>query len=137
MGTNTSRYAIVLQSLASFEDTVEQVRQALGQQGFGILSEIDVSATLKKKLDADYPRTLILGACNPPMALRALTAMPDISVLLPCNVVVRMNNDQVEVAVINALIMGEMMNHPEISAVAQEVDKKLRAALNVVASTQV
>lgn len=134
METHTSRYAVVLESSASFDSTVEAVRQALMKQGFGILSEIDVSATLQKKLDVDYPRTLILGACNPSLALRALTALPDISVFLPCNVVIRMHADKVEVAVTNTLAIAELMSHPEIDAVVQEVDNRLRTALDAVAS---
>jgi uncharacterized protein (DUF302 family) len=72
---------------------------------------------------------LILGACNPPLALRALTAVPDISVFLPCNVVIRMHGEQVEVAVINPIIMGEMLDHPEIKAVALEAEKRLQIVL--------
>lgn len=129
MQTHSSPYAIVREASRSFDATVENVRQALAEQGFGILSEIDVSATLKKKLDADHPRTLILGACNPPLALRALTAVPDISVFLPCNVVIRMHGEQVEVAVINPIIMGEMLDHPEIKAIALEAEKRLQIVL--------
>ena len=134
MQTNTSSYAIILAASASFESTVTTVRQALTAQGFGVLTEIDVSATLKKKLNADYPRTLIMGACNPALALRALTAVPDISVFLPCNVVVRMHDGKVEVAVVNAISLLNVMSHPEIAAISQEVDKRLRAVLDVVAS---
>ncbi|MEO5339764.1 MAG: DUF302 domain-containing protein [Magnetococcus sp. MYC-9] len=128
----TTRYAIITQAHTPFETTVEALREALAAQGFGILCEIDVSTTLKKKLDADYPRTVILGACNPPLALRALTAEPDIATLLPCNVVVRMKGDRVEIAAINPLVMSMMIDHPEVTAVAQEADKRLRAAMDAV-----
>ncbi|MBF0161750.1 MAG: DUF302 domain-containing protein [Magnetococcales bacterium] len=129
-----SHYAIVVPVHTSFDATVEALRVSLAAQGFGILCEIDVSATLKKKLDVEHPRTLILGACNPPLALRALTAVPDIATLLPCNVVVRMQGDRVEIATINPAAMAQMIQHPEIDAVAQEVDKRLRAALDAVAA---
>lgn len=125
-------YAIVVQSNASFDATVASIRAALAEQGFGVLCEIDVSATLKKKLDADYPQTLILGACNPPLALRALTAEPDIATLLPCNVVVRMKGEQVEIAAINPMVMSMMIAHPEIEAIAKEADKRLRLAMAAV-----
>ncbi|MBF0180592.1 MAG: DUF302 domain-containing protein [Magnetococcales bacterium] len=134
METEPASYAVIRQTTLSFDATVETLRNALADQGFGILCEIDVSATLKKKLDADYPKTLILGACNPPLALRALTAVPDISVFLPCNVVVRMHGAAVEVAVINPLIMAEMIHHPEIGAVAQDADARLRNVLNSLAA---
>lgn len=126
------QYAIVVQSNDSFEATVAAMRAALAEQGFGILCEIDVSATLKKKLDAEYPKTVILGSCNPPLALRALTAAPDIATLLPCNVVVRMNGEQVEIAAINPMVMASMIAHPEIEAIAKEADKRLRKAMAVV-----
>ena len=127
-------YAIIAQAPTSFEATVEALRTALSAQGFGVLCEIEVSNILKKKLDADYPKTVILGSCNPNLALRALTAAPDIATLLPCNVVVRMNGDQVEIAAINPSVMAMMIQHPEVDAVAQEVDKRLRAAINAVTS---
>ncbi|MEO5345759.1 MAG: DUF302 domain-containing protein [Magnetococcus sp. YQC-9] len=130
MQTNANAYAMIRKTNLSFDETVETLRTALTTQGFGVLSEIDVSATLKKKLDAEYPRTLILGACNPSLALRALTAIPDISVFLPCNLVVRMDGEQVEVAVINPLVMAEMMHHSEIDAVAQDADARLRNVLD-------
>ncbi|MEO5355232.1 MAG: DUF302 domain-containing protein [Magnetococcus sp. XQGC-1] len=132
MNTLSQHYAIVAQSHVSFAATVEAVRAALAAQGFGILCEIDVSGTLKKKLDADYPQTVILGACNPPLALRALTAEADIATLLPCNVVIRMQGEQVEIAAINPLVMSALIAHPEVEAVAQEADKRLRAAIGSV-----
>lgn len=134
MESASGQYAFVKKSSLSFDATLAIVRQALEEQGFGVLCEIDVSDTLKKKLDADHPRTLILGVCNPPLALRALTAVPDISVFLPCNVVIRMNGEQVEVAMINPMVMGEMMDHPEVKAVALEAAARLQTVLSAIAS---
>ncbi len=130
---NMPHYAMITPSPLSFDATVEALRAALAAQGFGILCEIDVSTTLKKKMNADYPRTVILGACNPPLALRVLTAAPDIATLLPCNVVVRMTGDQVEMAAINPMVMAMMIAHPEVDAVAKEADKRLRSAIEAVA----
>ncbi|MBF0095738.1 MAG: DUF302 domain-containing protein [Magnetococcales bacterium] len=125
-------YAVVTVSPVAFDATVEAVKAALSAQGFGVMCEIDVSGTLKKKLDADTPRTLILGACNPQLALRALTAVPDIATLLPCNVVVRQQGERVEIAMINPLMMANLIAHPEVDAVATEADQRLRAAIDSV-----
>ncbi|MBF0184152.1 MAG: DUF302 domain-containing protein [Magnetococcales bacterium] len=125
-------YAVVTAAPAAFDATVEALKAALAAQGFGIMCEIDVSGTLKKKLDADTPRTLILGACNPHLALRAVTAAPDIATLLPCNVVVRQQGEQVEIAMVNPVMMAMLIRHPEVDAVATEADQRLRAAINAV-----
>ncbi|MBF0401493.1 MAG: DUF302 domain-containing protein [Magnetococcales bacterium] len=125
-------YAIVFPSPLSFDDTVAAIRTALAAESFGILCEIDVSGTLHKKLGAEYPKTVILGACNPPLALRALTAVPDIATLLPCNVVVRMNGAQVEIAAINPIMMATMIASPEVEAVAKEADERIRRAIQAV-----
>ncbi|MBF0381678.1 MAG: DUF302 domain-containing protein [Magnetococcales bacterium] len=113
-----------------FKKAVKKVKAALKEQGFGILTEIDVQATLKTKLDVDYPPTLILGACNPKLAHRALLANADVSVLMPCNVVVRVNEDgKVEVAAMDPMILSELMKNPEITLVAEEGAARLDKAL--------
>lgn len=125
------RYAIIKPVVGAYAETVAAVRQALADQGFGILTEIDVTATLKKKMGVDYPNMIILGACNPPLAHQALTAVPDISVFLPCNVVVREPTPgQVEVAMIDPEGMAQIINHPEVSAVAQEVGRRMQIVLD-------
>lgn len=118
---------------APFGELVERTEQALQQEGFGVLCRIDVQATLKQKLGADMPPYLILGACNPPLAHRALTAEPGIGLMLPCNVVVRqVAEGQHRVEVINAGAMAEMFPGAGLEEVAAEVTGKLRRVLDAV-----
>lgn len=113
----------------TFEDTVEAVRKALADQGFGVLTEIDVRATLKAKLDHDMEPYLILGACNPPLAHRALEADRSIGLLLPCNVVVRADGDQVIVQAIDPGTMVTLTGLDAMAPVAEEATRRLDAAL--------
>lgn len=113
-----------------FEATVAAVREALAGQGFGVLTEIDVQATMKAKLDVDGDPYLILGACNPPLAHRAMSADPSIGLLLPCNVVVRTAGQGTVVEVIDPMTMVSMSPTPELRAVAEEATTRLRAALS-------
>lgn len=113
----------------TFEDTVEAVRKALAGQGFGVLTEIDVRATLKAKLDHDMEPYLILGACNPPLAHRALEADRSIGLLLPCNVVVRADGDHVIVQAIDPGTMVTLTGLDAMAPVAEEATRRLDAAL--------
>jgi uncharacterized protein (DUF302 family) len=118
----------------SVDDVMPKVKDALKAQGFGVLTEIDVKATMKEKIDADVDPYVILGACNPRLAYRALTADPAIGLLLPCNVVVRAHEEgQVEVAAIDPQIMGDLTGHEDIVAVADEATALLDAALDALA----
>ena len=110
----------------SYEDALLKVTDELQKEGFGVLTEIDVKATLKKKLDVDHKKYMILGACNPPLAHKALSAEPEIGLLLPCNVVVfeDENNDTV-VAAINAKTMMSVVGRDDIGPIADEVNQKL------------
>ncbi|MBF0427795.1 MAG: DUF302 domain-containing protein [Magnetococcales bacterium] len=129
----TTSYALIKTVSTDFDTTITAIKAALAEQGFGILTEIDVSGTLKKKLNVETPKTLILGACNPHLAHRALQAVPNVSVFLPCNVVVRENHAGiVEIAAMNPEAMGEVINHPELSLVAKEADQRIRTALNAI-----
>jgi uncharacterized protein (DUF302 family) len=112
---------------------VEQVRAALAEQGFGILTEIDVQATLRAKLNEETGPYLILGACNPPLAHRALTADPSIGLLLPCNVVVRADGERTVVEALDPDIMVSLTGKPELEPVAAEAKSRLAAALAAVA----
>ena len=110
----------------SFDDAVERCRQALAKEGFGVLTEIDVQATLKKKLDVDREPYLILGACHPPSAHRALTAEPSVGVLLPCNVTVSVEDGGTVVRAMNPEAAMTMIGNPEVGTVAREVGAALR-----------
>ncbi|MDY0814358.1 DUF302 domain-containing protein [Kitasatospora purpeofusca] len=112
-----------------FTEAVEQVRTALAEQGFGILTEIDVRATLRAKLDEEIEDYLILGACNPPLAHRALEADRHIGLLLPCNVVVRAVDGGTLVEAMDPQLLVRVTGKPELAPVADEAATRLRAAL--------
>lgn len=110
----------------TFENAEIKVIEALKSEGFGILTEIDVQATLKKKLDVDFRKYKILGACNPPFAYKALQAEDKIGLLLPCNIVIQEKSDElIEVAVINPLASMEVVGNEKLSTIAKEVQSKL------------
>jgi uncharacterized protein (DUF302 family) len=110
----------------SYEEALEKVVAALKAEGFGVLTEIDVKDTLKKKLDVDFRKYKILGACNPPLAYRALSAAPDVGLLLPCNVTVAQNeNGTTLVSLIDPLMMAVVLPSPELQKVAGEARAKL------------
>ena len=134
METSTIQYGMTTTVNLPYERAVERTREALGKEGFGVLSEIDVRATLKKKLDVDVPPYVILGACNPPLAHSALTAEPDIGLLLPCNVVVRATDDNrsVVAAVDPEVSLGRVGND-SLVPLATEVRERLRRVLDAVA----
>ncbi|WP_354637282.1 DUF302 domain-containing protein [Kitasatospora camelliae] len=126
-------YGIPVTLDVPFADAVERVRVALAEQGFGILTEIDVRATLQAKLGEEIEDYLILGACNPPLAHRALQADPRIGLLLPCNVVVRATGGRTVVEAMDPQLMVRVTEQPALEAVADEAAARLRAALDVLA----
>lgn len=115
---------------AKFDDTVEAVTAELKKEGFGVLTEIDVAATLKEKLGEDMPSYLILGACNPSLAHQAVSAVPEIGLLLPCNVLVREDEaGQVHVSFMDPGAVLGLVDKPEIEPLAQQVKDKLQKVL--------
>ncbi|WP_072403639.1 DUF302 domain-containing protein [Flaviramulus basaltis] len=111
----------------TFEDVIEKVTKELKDEGFGILTEIDVTATLKKKLDIDFKKYRILGACNPPYAHKALQAEDKIGTMLPCNVIVQeINPGIVEVAAINPMASMMAVDNKQLMEIADEITAKLK-----------
>lgn len=121
----------------SFDDAVSRTREALAQKGFGVLSEIDVQATLKAKLGEDIEEYLILGACNPKFAHQAVNAFRQIGVLLPCNVVVRRDPDSADTIIVDAMdprLMVDVTKEPGLDQIADAVGRLLQEALDDVAA---
>ncbi|HCB50594.1 MAG: hypothetical protein AMJ56_14070 [Anaerolineae bacterium SG8_19] len=117
-----------------FESVKEKVIEALKVEGFGVLTEIDVKATLKKKLDVDFHPYQILGACNPPLAYEALKIAPHVGLLLPCNVIVnQITDDRVNVSFIDPVLMMEVASEPALKGVAEDAKARL---LRVMASLE-
>jgi uncharacterized protein (DUF302 family) len=117
-----------------YERAVERTREALGAEGFGVLTEIDVRATFRKKLDVDFRPYVILGACNPPMAHRALTAERDIGLLLPCNVVVYAADEEGRsvVAAVDPEVSLGRVDNPALAPLAADVKARLRRVIDAV-----
>ena len=114
----------------SFDDAVEKIEGALKTEGFGVLCQIDIQAKLKEKLGIDFPRYVILGACNPPLAQQALQRDINLGLLLPCNVVVYEKGGQVHVGAVDAVRMLSVTNQTEMEELAGKVNEKLRRALD-------
>jgi uncharacterized protein (DUF302 family) len=113
-----------------FDEAVSRITQALKEEGFGILTDIDVKSTLKKKLDVDFRNYRILGACNPPFAYKALQAEDKVGTMLPCNVIVQETADgDVEIAAIDPIASMKAIENPNLREVAEVVGQKLKTVI--------
>ena len=130
----TTRYGMSTTVPLEYQQAVERTKEALAAEGFGVLSEIDVAATLKKKLDVTFRPYVILGACNPPLAYRALSAERDLGLLLPCNVIVYADDapNQSVVAAMDPVPALELTGNEQIAPVAREVRARLERVLEAV-----
>ncbi|HFB68552.1 MAG TPA: DUF302 domain-containing protein [Calditrichae bacterium] len=117
----------------SFDDAIQRVTETLKEEGFGILTEIDVKETLKKKLDVDFRPYRILGACNPPFAYKALQTEIHVGTMLPCNVVVQeLPSGEVEIAAVDPVASMQAIDNAELRSIAEEIRQKLRRAVDAV-----
>ena len=128
----TTAAALTATTSLDFEEATTRCREALAAEGFGVLTEIDVQATLKSKLDVEVPPYRILGACHPPSAYRALTAVPEVGVLLPCNVTVSVEQGRTVVRAMNPRSALAILDSPEIADVAAEVGDALERVVRSV-----
>ena len=125
----TGDYGFGASFTAPYDEVMARVKAALKAEGFGVLTEIDVQQTMRDKLGVEMPAYTILGACNPPLAHRALTAEPNIGLMLPCNVVLRAEGAAVRVEIADPVAMLAIAHTPELSDVAQEARQRLERAL--------
>ncbi len=136
MSSTTKSYTMTTTLNRGYEDSVADTRKALTDVGFGVLTEIDIQTTLKNKLGVDVPAQIILGACRPPLAHRALEAEPSVAALLPCNVVVRdIGSGQTVVEVIDPEMMMSVTSAPALAEVAAEAKDRLQKALLALGGT--
>lgn len=134
MTTTRARYALSRTVDLSYEEAEKRIREELEKEGFGILTEIDVKATLRKKLDVDFQPYIILGACSPPLAHQALTAEPDVGLLLPCNVVVRTGEDgETIVEAMDPIPVLGMTDNEALRPLGEDARERLERALDRVA----
>jgi uncharacterized protein (DUF302 family) len=132
-----SNYCIVQTVRLPYEQALKKTRESLQREGFGVITEIDVRKTVKEKLGKEFRRYIILGACNPPLAHRALSAEPEIGTLLPCNVCVWDNGDgRSTVAAIDVKSLFQLVQNPGLADIAEQVQAMLRRVVRNVATGQ-
>lgn len=131
MITQTTQYGLSVEVALGYDEAVARTREELAKEGFGVLTEIDVRATFKKKLDVDFRPYVILGACNPPLAHKALSAEIDIGLLLPCNVIVYAGDDENHsvVAAIDPVKQLTLTGNDDVEPLAREVRGRLETVL--------
>jgi len=133
---NKPTYFLTQEYRGSFEKAISAITQSLKNEGFGILTQIDVSKTLKQKLNVDYPQYKILGACNPTYAYKALQAEKTIGLLLPCNVIVYKDGNKVYISIMKPTAALTLSNNSKVTAVAEVVENKLINALKVAVESE-
>lgn len=116
----------------TFEQAIDKVTEELKKEGFGVLTTIDVKDTLKKKIDVDFKKYTILGACNPKLAHGALQVEEELGLLLPCNVIVYEKNDKSVISIFDPIVMTAVVDNPEMKPVAEEVKSKLKRVLEAI-----
>jgi len=116
----------------SYEQAIEKVTAELKKEGFGVLTSIDVKETLKQKIDVDFRKYMILGACNPPIAHRALQAEEELGLLLPCNVIVYEKDDKTRVSIFDPMVMTWIMENDDMKPIATEIQERLQRVLNAI-----
>lgn len=121
-------FSTILKNI-SFDEAIDKVKESLKKEGFGVLTEIDVSATMKKKLDQDLPPYMILGACNPPFAYKALQIEDKIGAMLPCNVIVKQANDGIEVAAVDPVASMQAVKNENLVDIANKIQAKLKSVI--------
>jgi uncharacterized protein (DUF302 family) len=126
-------YGYKKQVKASYEDALKKTREELPKEGFGVLTEIDAQATLKKKLNVEFDKYIILGACNPPFAYQALQAERDIGLLLPCNIIVYEDKGKTYVNAILPTVAMNMVKNEKLRGIAVQVEAKLKKVVDAVA----
>jgi uncharacterized protein (DUF302 family) len=115
-----------------YEQAIEKVTEELKKEGFGVLTTIDVKDTLKKKIDVDFSKYMILGACNPPFAYESLQAEEELGLLLPCNVIVYEKEGKTRVSIFDPMVMNTLIENQKIESIAQQVKEKLQRVLAAV-----
>jgi uncharacterized protein (DUF302 family) len=123
-------YYFSKKSALGFKEAIEKVTEALKSEGFGILTEIDVKDTLKKKLDVDFRPYRILGACNPPFAYQALQAEDKVGIMLPCNVIIQEKENGVEIAAVDPVASMQAIDNSKLVEIAEEIRKRLHRVID-------
>ena len=125
-------YGFIKEVDMSFEEAVAIVTEELKKEGFGILSKIDVQEKFKEKLGIDFKKYVILGACNPPSAYKAILAEEDIGLMLPCNVIIYEKNDKITIAVIKPTVAMEMIDNKKLKEIAENIETKLENVIKAI-----
>jgi uncharacterized protein (DUF302 family) len=131
-GEKKVKYGFSKTVALSVEQAIERIKEELSKEGFGILTSIDIQETLKRKLNVEFSKYVILGACNPPFAYKSLQAEPEIGLLLPCNVIVYEKDGKTVVAAFDPTIMTAIIENPAIRPIAESVREKLQRAIDSV-----